>query len=303
MQCTNPVQLLFTGKTRKQQQQAVQYPDGLKVPCGKCLSCKINKVREWSLRMTHEQQYHQQSVFITLTYKEDSLPENASIKKRDLQLFLKRLRKEIEPRKIKYFACGEYGDTTDRPHYHIIMFGLGLDRKDKDSIMKCWNKTDWNVQSIRKAAFGLVEPESIQYVAKYIHKQYNGKLEEELYTKTGRETPFRLISQGIGKNYALENKQQIEENGVLTIRGVKHSIPRYYIKKLDLKTDSIKQKAIETEYKVLEKHTGISDLTYNVAYKVLKPSQIEETDKAIELARKQRDDTQNAKMQLKKRKL
>ena len=98
----------------------------LAVPCGKCIGCRIAKRKEWSLRMLHELTYHPQSSFITLTYDDYHLPSDNSLKKRHLQLFIKRLRKNLGERRIKYFACGEYGGQTMRPHYHAILFGSGL---------------------------------------------------------------------------------------------------------------------------------------------------------------------------------
>ena len=117
-------------------------PDGkalqnLEVPCGKCIGCRIAKRKEWSLRMLHELTYHPQSSFVTLTYDDYHLPPCCSLKKRHLQLFLKRLRKNLGERRIKYFACGEYGGQTMRPHYHAILFGSGLTREDKNRVIDC----------------------------------------------------------------------------------------------------------------------------------------------------------------------
>ena len=176
MQCTAPI-------TIKLKNRWVDAPNHfnkenmaeLIVPCGKCLACKISKVREWSVRMLHELSSHEDSSFITLTYQNEFLPENGSLKKTHLQLFFKRLRKAIHPKKIRYYAVGEYGDITMRPHYHIILFGLGLRVEDKKCVMDAWPYTNWSIDSIRSKAFGLVEPDSIQYVAKYVHKQYSGQ--------------------------------------------------------------------------------------------------------------------------------
>ena len=97
------------------------------VPCGKCLACSSNYRRDWVARMLLESQAHSDSVFITLTYSDENLPDRGSLVKRDLQLFLKRLRRRLDRLnrdKIRYFACGEYGDNTNRPHYHAIIWNL-----------------------------------------------------------------------------------------------------------------------------------------------------------------------------------
>ena len=56
---------------------------------------------------------------MTLTYDEKNLPDR--LKKEHLQKFIRNLRDD--GKEIKYFACGEYGDTTNRPHYHMCIFG------------------------------------------------------------------------------------------------------------------------------------------------------------------------------------
>ena len=96
---------------------------GLYVPCGKCIASRIQKRNELTMRCLHELSYHDSSSFVTLTYNDDSLPDNSSLRKRDLQLFFKRLRKAVLPVRIRYFACGEYGDNSHRPqhtvYYHV----------------------------------------------------------------------------------------------------------------------------------------------------------------------------------------
>lgn len=44
------------------------------------------------------------------------------LRKQDLQLFLKRLRKYLPDYEIRYFACGEYGPDKFRPHYHLLLY-------------------------------------------------------------------------------------------------------------------------------------------------------------------------------------
>ena len=68
---------------------------------------------------------HTDNAFVTLTYADDQLPDGNSLCPEDVTKFLKRLRKRIDPVKIRYFLCGEYGEgSTSRPHYHLILFGL-----------------------------------------------------------------------------------------------------------------------------------------------------------------------------------
>lgn len=105
--------------------------DVLNIPCRKCVGCRLDYSRDWANRMLLEYQTTKKAVFVTLTYNDDHLPLSAygipTLCKRDIQLWLKRIRKYYTGTQIRYFAAGEYGDQTHRPHYHAILFGLTLD--------------------------------------------------------------------------------------------------------------------------------------------------------------------------------
>lgn len=94
------------------------------VPCGQCINCRITRQMAWTARCLIEEAYSpRSSSFITLTYSPENMPEDGKLSVRHLQLFFKRLRKAL-PHSIRYFACGEYGGKTNRPHYHALVFGL-----------------------------------------------------------------------------------------------------------------------------------------------------------------------------------
>ena len=97
------------------------------VSCGNCYACWINHRRDWVARMLLENQSHKRSVFVTLTYSDQNLPSKGHIVKKDLQDFFKRLRYFLGEDKIKYFACGEYGEKRFRPHYHAIIWNVSAD--------------------------------------------------------------------------------------------------------------------------------------------------------------------------------
>ena len=101
----------------------------LLVPCGQCLVCRINKRREWLNRLLLESTQHAVSSIWTLTYAENQIRLSPSgtptLVKRDCQNFLKRVRKRF-PRKVRFFLAGEYGEMTQRPHYHVVLFGYLL---------------------------------------------------------------------------------------------------------------------------------------------------------------------------------
>lgn len=93
--------------------------------CGKCMPCLIARQRLWTTRIMLERAQHEESCFVTLTYSEERYPRDGKVRKVVLQQFLKRLRFYVEPRKLRYYGVGEYGGTTGRAHYHVLVFGLG----------------------------------------------------------------------------------------------------------------------------------------------------------------------------------
>lgn len=235
MQCTRPM-----------------YVKGHMFPCGKCLSCRIAYSREWSARLMQELPYWTDATFVTLTYADYSLPADNGLHVDHLQKFFKRLRKRfvsagrcfeqvradgrvVHSAALKYFACGEYGDKTGRPHYHAIIFGLSRSLQDKNMVKEAWKLCDWNVFSDSKA-FGTVTYDSCRYVSDYIFKKYNGKKQQEVYGD--RHPPFRLLSGGIGLRFALDNAEQLSREVGFTLRGVPVGLPRYYVDKLGIKLEA-----------------------------------------------------------------
>lgn len=230
-----------------------KFPQGLQVPCGQCMNCRIIKRDEWVLRLMHESKGWESCIFFTLTYSDDHLPENESLVKSDLQKFFKRLRKVIGNRKIKYFACGEYGDEKARPHYHVILFGMDyFDSNDKEIIKRCWGLCDWSM--LGKKPFGDVTPASIRYVVGYIEKKILGKWEEFAYEDI--EKPFHLVSKGIGRDVAMASSKEIEQ-GYFEMSGRKKSVPRYYRKVTGFEGDNFKLYGEEREKEMVSKLIGV----------------------------------------------
>lgn len=126
----------------------------------------------------------------TLTYDDDHLPP--TLEKRHLQLFFKRLRKL---RKVRFLACGEYGEITYRPHYHAILYGIEY---GDAAVQKAW--------PYGFAQTHVLRDEAIAYVAGYVSKKL-GVVEskvERVDRRTGEvytyQPPFLEVSRrpGIG---------------------------------------------------------------------------------------------------------
>lgn len=126
MACTNPISAYSricpaTGLKSVDTRKLPGRENNLLLPCNKCLSCKLRKAKEWALRCWHESQMHDENSFVTLTYADQHLPAYHDLDHRDFQLFMKRFRKHNK--NVKFYMCGEYGDETHRPHFHVLLFG------------------------------------------------------------------------------------------------------------------------------------------------------------------------------------
>lgn len=187
------------------------------LPCGQCLVCKVNKAREWAFRMTAESGYWPSSAFLTLTYAKNDVIE---LNKEDLQKAFKRARKS--GLKFKYFACGEYGGDTGRPHYHVCIFYKGdLGFMPDISYGKNNGYLDWWPFGISN--LGSFTRESARYTADYLLKELGN--EGEFI----REPPFRLVSTGVGKRFLLDNRYCLE-NDPIRFGNSLLAVPRYYRK-------------------------------------------------------------------------
>lgn len=217
----------------------------LTVPCGNCAACITNKRNEWASRLRIENRYAKSAYFVTLTYSDDNIEINpipnchgeiigyhGTLNKDHIQKFMKRLRKGNKS-KIRYYLVGEYGEKGNRPHYHMLIFGLDYhgDRLKK-YILDKWNKGTIDI--------GTVTPASIKYVTNYMIQKHN-------FQNPFIEKPFALMSKGIGSEY-LKRKCQIdkhhndlERNYMMFEDGQKSKLPRYYRDKIYCENTRIKQ--------------------------------------------------------------
>lgn len=148
--------------------------------CGQCTHCRINRVRLWVGRMLLESYEHPVSAFLTLTYDQQNLPSPPQVSKREIQLFMKKLR-AYSGREYRYYAVGEYGDKTWRPHYHLIVYGLNP--TENALVEKCWKKGF--------VYYGLVTDSSCSYVSSYVIKRMTKKTDPRL---GGLNPEFALMS-------------------------------------------------------------------------------------------------------------
>lgn len=228
-------------------------------PCGGCVGCRLDYSRQWAIRCMHESMMHEDNCFVTLTYNNDHLPEDGNIDKGEIQKFIKNLRKENYPKKIRYFSCGEYGAKFSRPHYHLALFGIDFDDKEMFEI----DQTRWkkkygkpsnilyrsdSLENVWKKGFSSIGDltfESAGYVARYVTKKITGKKAPEHYS--GRVPEFALMSRmpGIGKEFIEKYWNDVYPKDFVTMGGVKMRPPRYY--------DSFMEKNYPKEFEEIKK--------------------------------------------------
>lgn len=200
------------------------------VPCGKCYECKRNRQLDWAFRIKQEDKVSDYSLVVTFTYEEKLRPvtDNGilTLRKSDVQKFLKRLRKRFPDASIRYFGVGEYGSDPRRshhPHYHIIFFVRGISRTDfESSLYDCWDFGFLYIDSL--------SPEAVTYVTKYCLKDSIYVLDPELGQPTYSMMSLRPA---IGSNY-LSQEQRLRIAGGYhrpydyVEGGAKARVPRYY---------------------------------------------------------------------------
>lgn len=223
MSCLHPITIIKRNGERKQ------------VACGNCLLCKIQKQKELQtlaeLEVYQCYKKNQGSSFCTLTYSDENLPENGSLKIKHIQDLLKRVRIQIKrnknylTKKFKVLYCGEYGDEkfSYRPHYHIIFIGL-FDCEVKEILKEKWQYGLIQVKPLRQGG--------IRYVIKYMTKSVNGHLERELYNSKGLEQPFIKHSIKLGEEFIENNIDNITATCNNIISGHYINLSNYQMDKI-----------------------------------------------------------------------
>lgn len=212
--CMNPIILRYN------------QPDEMRVACGKCAPCIRKRVSMWSFRLEKQAEVSASALFVTLTYNDKHVPFSRkgylTLDKTDLQKFFKRLRKYHKGLPIKYYACGEYGARTHRPHYHIILFN-----SNHADVIKAWSlgNVEMGFTHFREA-----EHNAIGYTLKYITKEKKvGK-----HHLDDRAKEFSLMSKGLGANYITAEMIGWHQADLLNRMycplkdGMKAPMPRYY---------------------------------------------------------------------------
>lgn len=198
------------------------------VPCGKCAFCAATLRSDWALRLHYEGLSHDVKKFVTLTYANPHLHWNhgsPQLHKRDVQLWLKRVRRTGA--KVRYFAVGEYGSQTYRPHYHVLLFGDVSDEVIRDA---------WPLGNVH---IGKVTDASVMYCLGYIVNGKGYKMRHK------RVPPFSLMSRrpGLGSQYLSPEMIEWHRSGrknYAILHGSRRHLPRYFKTKIFSKIDLVR---------------------------------------------------------------
>lgn len=227
----------------------------IKLPCGQCVGCRLERSRQWAVRCMHESRLYERNCFITLTYNDQNLPSDRGLHYGDFQKFMKRLRFSFKghrpfadgTRPIRFYMCGEYGENFGRPHFHACIFNFDFEDK------KLWMTTDSKSKLYRSASLeelwpfgfssiGDVNFQSAAYVARYIMKKINGRNAHRHYVnpETGEilspEFTKMSLKPGIGAGWFSQYKDDVYKfnsdgsvaQDSIFVNGKNVKPPRYY---------------------------------------------------------------------------
>lgn len=224
------------------------YKANLYLPCGLCIGCRLEQAKESALRCHHESTLHYENCFITLTYSNQEIPPYESLVHEHFQKFIRSLRKKTQE-KIRYYMCGEYGEKTQRPHYHAILFGFDFPNKKlvnirngnrvyiSDLLSEVWTRGTHEIGSVNFNSAG--------YVARYILKKHKGQRGLIAYSEQNRIPPYTRCSlkPGIGHDYYEKNKTDFFPRDYAVLPdGRQTSVPRYYQRLLERSDPALAEK-------------------------------------------------------------
>jgi len=227
-----------------------KYREAIKLPCGGCDGCRIDRSRQWATRCYLEASLHVSNCFVTLTYKPEWLPKDGTLVKRHLQLFMKRLRRRFPQNTIRFFACGEYGSKKQRPHYHICIFNFDFLPEHKifykqtpagplyaiDESLQLWGTgKNKNFKSFGFTTVGTLNWQTAAYTARYIMKKFTGKNAEEHYQ--GKIPEFNDMSRrpGIARAWLEKHKTDVYPDDFVAMpQGRKMKTPKFFDKIFEL---------------------------------------------------------------------
>lgn len=238
----------------------------LELPCGRCVGCRQDRARAWSIRVMHEAQLYDSNLFVTLTYAPEKMPESLSLEYPHFQKFMRRLRKQLVgvsvapngKRPVRFFVSGEYGERYGRPHWHAILFNCRFPdqvRWINGSYRSTFAEGLWGNGAVH---IGEVTAASACYVAGYTLSKVHGSLAEDHYedvvnVATGevfrRRGEFCVMSRrpGVGAWWYERYGSDLFPQDHAVQGGKEYRVPRYYWEKFRHVADPFVVEQIEEQ--------------------------------------------------------
>jgi len=216
----------------------------LDLSCGQCVGCRLERSRQWAVRIMHEAQMWERNSFVTLTYDEEHLPAGSSLRYRDFQLFMKRVRHWAPGGEVRFFVAGEYGDLG-RPHFHACLFNVGFNDcvlfSKRNGVQLFTSKVLSGLWGKGFASVGSLTFQSAAYVARYVMKKVVGDRSEVHYRRVDDDTGVIVdlepefchmsLKPGIGARWYDKFKSDVYPHGRVVVNGVEVSPPKFYDRK------------------------------------------------------------------------
>lgn len=238
MPCYHPLPGWYSRRVNESGKRSIVFnlADGFKdkpatVPCGTCVGCQLERARVWAMRCVHESKMHRWNIFVTLTYEDDKLPRNGSLRPSDYVNFMKRLR-HVAPG-VRFFQCGEYGEITKRPHHHALLFNCDFPDRVRYGETKS-GLPQWRSASLERlwghgyCAIGDVNAQSAGYIARYNLKKIRRGSDDPFYI--GKVNEYLTMSRrpGIGRAFLDKFGSDVYPWDECIVDGKRSKPSRYY---------------------------------------------------------------------------
>lgn len=247
MACYHPIPAYQGGPGEKPRLWPPVGTATLKLPCGSCLGCRTDHATDWAHRAENEASSWDHNCFVTLTYDDDHLPEHGHLRPRDLRNFIKRVRQavrrtykrsapaiaSVRPIGPRYLGCGEYGDRTNRPHYHVLLFNCAFTDsyvvakglRESPTLAKYWELGGHRIGELTGASANYVAQYSLKKLGHPVERHdQNGEVYQEPFIRMSLKPP-------IGQRWTEKYKEDLQ-HGYLIRNARKKRIPRAMKKQL-----------------------------------------------------------------------
>lgn len=225
----------------------------IEVPCGKCIGCCMDRALMWKIRIMHEKQLYDRSLFVTLTYSDEKLPTGMSLDYSHFQGFMRRLRRRCSGMTglpelggfapLRFFMCGEYGEETSRPHFHAVLFNCAFRDERRLHNGKLRSEECESIWSYGNVDIALLNGARAGYVAGYVVKKAERRSADLVSRSTGevfeRRPEFQEMSSnpGLGAYWYQRFGSDLFPHDGAVLDGKVFKVPRFYLDRYGRRSD------------------------------------------------------------------